>query len=129
LAPIFNKYVSEHNSYQAVVVFAQAVTLKVQDGGEWNLRLILNLMHYHDHHGDSAYAGLSEQMRDNIIPFIQSEPEVVVRVVEDSDQLNRKAILSAFYQYVDQFPSSKLQEHLNPAQQKLMNILKSKNIR
>lgn len=133
IGPIFNKYISLKNSYEAVIAFDHSVGTKVQAHNEWDLRLLLNIMHYHDHHGEAVYAEFSEGLRDYIIPFIEFKTDIVIKVTKDKNQLNRKMISSAFYQFIDPFSidsnSGEITDsRFNPKHQKLMKILKHEDL-
>ncbi len=133
ISPIFNKYMNTQNSYWAVVAFDQSIIKKIKGKKESDLRLLLNIMHYHDNYGDVTYAEFSEGLSDYIIPFIEDKTDIVIKVVKDNDQLNRELISSAFNQFIDVFKTdSKTGEIVDSRfklqHQVLMNILKRENL-
>ena len=103
IGPVFDKYMNTQNSYLAAVAFDQSIIKKIEGKKESDLRLLLNIMHYHDNYGDTTYAEFSEGLRDYIIPFIEEKTTMVIKVVKDNDQLNRELISNAFYQFIDVF--------------------------
>ena len=133
IGPVFDKYMSRHNSYGAVVAFYQAIIVKTQNHTESDLRLLLNIMYYHDNHGDTIYAEFSEGLRDNVITFISDSPDTVIRVAKDKNQLNRELIPNAYYQFIDPFAYDSNSGEINDKRftikhEELMKILKQEKL-
>ena len=130
---VFDKYMSRHNSYGAVVAFYQAIIVKTHNRTESDLRLLLNIMYYHDNYGDAIYAEFSEGLRDSVILFVRDNPDTVIRVAKDRNQLNRKLIPNAYYQFIDPFAYDLNSGEINDKRftikhEELMKILKEEKL-
>jgi len=133
IGPVFNKYMNTQNSYWAAVAFDQSIINKIKEKKESDLRMLLNIMYYHDKYGKVTYAEFSEGLRDYIIPFIEDKTDIVIKVAKDKEQLNRELISNAFYQFIDIFETdSKTGEIIDGRfkvkHQELMDILKRENL-
>ena len=131
IGPVFDKYVAKSNSETIRLMFEREVFKRTKTLDVRGLRLLLDIRYYHDNFSHTVYASFSEGMRDMIIPFIEKKPALVITIVKDEAQMNRKIISNAFYQFIDQFAIDQktgriIDDRFTAEDKELMVILKDK---
>ena len=131
IGPVFDKYITGNNSEAIRPMFEREVSKRTKALDARSLRLLLDIMYYHDNFSRTVYASFSEGMRDMIIPFIEEKPALVTTMVKDEAQMNRKLISNAFYQFIDPFAFDQktgriIDDRFTPEHKELMAILKNK---
>ena len=131
IGPVFDKYVAKSNSETIRLMFEREVFKRTKTLDARSLRLLLDIRYYHDNFSHTVYASFSEGMRDMIIPFIEKKPALVITIVKDEAQMNRKIISNAFYQFIDQFAIDQktgriIDDRFTAEDKELMVILKDK---
>ena len=101
--PIYEDFYRSYGKIHDVKVFYASVLLRASRRDTRGLRLLLDLTFYSNKYRGVIDAELLEGLRDFIVPFIEKDPDVVMTVLKDPNQVERNRIESAFYQFVDQF--------------------------
>ena len=131
IGPVFEKYVAKSNSETIRSMFEREVFKRTKTLDPRGLRLLLDIRYYHDNFSGTVYASFSEGMRDMVIPFIEEKPALVVTIVKDEAQMNRKLISDALYQFMDQFATDPktgriTDDRFTAEYKELMALLKNK---
>jgi len=103
IGPIFTKYLLDYPSYQVHHIFSDAIYKRAGKRDERGLRILLDMGYYQDKYSHVVFAEISEGWRDEVIYFIEKDTDLVIKVANDKNQLNKKVIHSAFIQFIDAF--------------------------
>jgi len=103
IGPIFTKYMLDCPSYEVHHIFSNAILKRAGIRDERGLRILLDMRYYQDKYSNVVFAEISEGWRDEVIFFIEEDTDLVIKVANDKNQLNRKVIDSAFIQFIDVF--------------------------
>lgn len=84
-------------------VFWEAVRLRVSHRDERALRMLLDLMFFAQEGKTTIDAELLGGLRSMIVPFLQKEPKIVLRILRDSAQVSREAVAGAYSNLITNF--------------------------
>ncbi len=84
-------------------IFWEAIRLRVSHRDERALRILLDLLFFAQDGVARIDAELLEGLKAMIIPFLQKEPRIVLRVLQDSGQVSREGIANAYNNLVSNF--------------------------
>ncbi len=91
IGPIFGKYKDNLHSLIELMLSAK---------DESALRLLLDILHYHDKYETTIYAELSEGLNGMIEGYFTDSDDILINVLKDAKQENRKAIAEYFQVYL-----------------------------
>ncbi len=103
IGPIFTKYLLDCPSYQVHHIFDSTIHKRAMKRDERGLRILLDMGYYQDNYSNVVFAEISEGWRDAVAFFIEEDTDLVIKIANDKNQLNKKMIHSAYIQFVDQF--------------------------
>lgn len=102
-APFFAATYQVKHARGAKPIFWQAVRLRVSNRDKSAFRTLLDLSHFSQSDLPTLDAELVEGLRDMMVPFLLKESKVVIRVLQDSEQVARDRVTSAYNDLVSNF--------------------------